>query len=278
MVDAVVAGAVEGRVTSRVQATVRDTAHTTAPITQHTRRHRRTCATVPTPAKRGGRRALLAMLVRVTALAGGQEIDGLAGFMVDLMDRMGLVGAALAVGLDNLFPPIPSEIVLPMAGLAASQGRFSLAGALFATTAGSVLGACFMYWLGRLFGRDRTEWIFARVPLLRIRDLEVTEAWFAKHGTKAVLFGRMVPIFRSLISIPAGIERMSFTVFVVLTTLGSLVWNSIFVGAGYTLGENWDVIEPYADWFQRLVILAVLLVVGWFVVMRVRELRDPRER
>jgi len=123
-----------------------------------------------------------------------------------------------------------------------------------------------------------TSGIFARVPLLRIRDLEVTEAWFAKHGTKAVLFGRMVPIFRSLISIPAGIERMSFTVFVVLTTLGSLVWNSIFVGAGYTLGENWDVIEPYADWFQRLVILAVLLVVGWFVVMRVRELRDPRER
>lgn len=217
------------------------------------------------------------MLCRVMTQAAEQEIDGLAGFMVDLMDRMGLFGAALAVGLDNLFPPIPSEIVLPMAGLAASQGRFTLAGALFATTAGSVLGACLMYWLGRLFGRDRTEWIFAKTPLLRISDLERTEAWFAKHGTKAIFFGRMVPIFRSLISIPAGVEKMSFGIFLVLTTLGSLIWNSIFVGAGYTLGENWHVIEPYADWFQRLVILAVLAVCGWFVVTRVRELRDPRE-
>jgi len=218
------------------------------------------------------------MLCRVMIQATDQEIDGLAGFMVDLMDRMGLFGAALAVGLDNLFPPIPSEIVLPMAGLAASQGRFSLAGALFATTAGSVIGACIMYWIGRLFGRERTAWIFIKTPLLKLRDLEVTEAWFAKHGTKAIFFGRMVPIFRSLISIPAGVERMSFGVFLLLTTLGSLIWNSIFVGAGYTLGENWHVIEPWADWFQRLVILAVVVVCGWFVVTRVRELRDPRER
>ena len=217
------------------------------------------------------------MLSRVMTQAADQQIDGLAGFMIDLMDRLGLFGAAIAVGLDNLFPPIPSEIVLPMAGLAASQGRFSLAGALFATTAGSVIGACIMYWLGRGFGRDRTEWIFAKTPLLRISDLERTEAWFAKHGAKAVFFGRMVPIFRSLISIPAGVERMSFGIFFLLTTVGSLIWNSIFVGAGYTLGENWHVIEPYADWFQRLVILAVLGVCGWFVISRVRELRDPRE-
>ncbi len=218
------------------------------------------------------------MLCRVMMQAGDQQIDGLAGFMVDLMDRMGLLGAALAVGLDNLFPPSPSEIVLPRAGLAASQGRFTLAGALFATTAGSVIGACIMYWLGRAFGRDRTALVFAKTPLLKVRDLEVTEAWFAKHGTKAVFFGRMVPIFRSLISIPAGVERMPFGIFFLLTTLGSLIWNSIFVGAGYTLGENWHVIEPYADWFQRLVILAVVVVCGWFVITRVRELRDPRER
>ncbi len=206
------------------------------------------------------------------------QIDGLAGFMIDLMEKMGLVGAAIAVGMDNLFPQIPSEIVLPMAGLAASQGTFSLAGALFATTAGSVIGACIMYWLGRIFGRERTAWLFIKTPLLKLSDLEAAEAWFAKHGRKAVFFGRMVPIFRSLISIPAGVEKMNFSLFVLLTTIGSLIWNSIFVGAGYTLGENWHVIEPYADWFQRLVILSVLVVCGWFVVTRVRELRDPRER
>ena len=211
-------------------------------------------------------------------LQGNQDIDGLAGFMIELMERLGLVGAAIAVGLDNIFPPIPSEIVLPMAGLAASQGTFTYAGALFATTAGSVIGAFVMYWIGRGFGRDRTEWMFAVTPLLRISDLEKSEAWFAKHGPKAVFFGRMVPIFRSVISIPAGVEKMNQVSFLLLTTLGSLIWNSIFVTAGFTLGENWHVIEPYADWFQRLVILAVLGVMAVFIFVRIRERQDPRER
>lgn len=219
------------------------------------------------------------MLTRVTLLAltssttSSDQIDGLAGAMVDLMDKLGLWGAAIAVGMDNLFPPIPSEVVLPMAGLAASQGTFSLAGALFATTAGSVIGACLLYWIGRLYGRERTARLFVVVPLLKLSDLERTEAWFAKYGGPAVFLGRMVPIFRSLISIPAGVERMNFAFFFALTTAGSLIWNSIFVVAGYQLGENWHVIEPYADWFQRIVILSVLIVCVWFVVTRVRELR-----
>ncbi|RQN09441.1 DedA family protein [Aeromicrobium camelliae] len=216
------------------------------------------------------------VLAAASDATSSQDIDGLAGFMVDLMERLGLVGAAIAVGLDNLFPPIPSEIVLPMAGFAASLGTFSLAGALFATTAGSVIGACILYWLGRLFGRDRTAWVFVHTPLLKLSDLEKTEQWFAKHGAKAVFFGRMVPIFRSLISLPAGVEQMRFWLFFVLTTIGSLIWNSIFVLAGYSLGEQWHRIEPYADWFQRLVILAVLIVVVWFVVSRVLEIRRDR--
>ena len=201
--------------------------------------------------------------------------DGLAGWTVDLMDRLGLFGAALAVSLDNFFPPIPSEIILPLAGFAASQGTFSLTGALIATTVGSVFGAAVLYWLGRVFGRDRARWVFDRTPLLKVSDLERTEAWFAKHGGKAVFFGRMVPIFRSLISIPAGVEKMNAGTFLLLTTLGSFIWNFIFVYAGFRLGENWDRVEPYAEWFQRLVILAVLVVVGVFVVVRVRDLRRP---
>ncbi|MFT4187868.1 MAG: DedA family protein [Aeromicrobium sp.] len=204
-------------------------------------------------------------------LTGTHEIDGLAGFMVDLMDRLGLLGAAIAVGLDNLFPPIPSEIVLPLAGFAASQDIFSLQGALFATTAGSVIGAVALYWLGRAFGRDRAVWVFDKTPLLKVSDLEKTEEWFAKHGSKAVFFGRMVPIFRSVISLPAGVEKMSFWLFLALTTAGSLIWNSIFVVAGYRLGENWEKVEPYADVFQKVVIVAVLVVMVAFVVVRVRE-------
>jgi membrane protein DedA with SNARE-associated domain len=206
----------------------------------------------------------------------GAPTDGLAGWTVDLMDRLGLFGAALAVSLDNFFPPIPSEIILPLAGFAASQGTFSLTGALIATTVGSVFGAAVLYSLGRVFGRERAALVFERTPLLKVSDLERTEAWFAKHGGKAVFFGRMVPIFRSLISIPAGVERMSVALFLALTTLGSFIWNFIFVYAGFRLGENWERVEPYADWFQRLVILAVVVVVVAFVVIRVRDLRASR--
>ncbi|WP_344202497.1 DedA family protein [Aeromicrobium alkaliterrae] len=210
-----------------------------------------------------------------TDVSGATEIDGLAGVMVDLMDKMGLAGAAIAVGLDNLFPPIPSEIVLPIAGFAASQGIFTLEGALFATTAGSVIGAVILYWLGRAFGRERAMWVFDKTPLLKVSDLERTEAWFAKHGSKAVFFGRMVPIFRSVISLPAGVEKMNFWLFLALTTAGSLIWNSIFVIAGYRLGSDWEKVEPYADVFQKVVIVAVLVVVIAFVVIRLRDRRRP---
>ena len=215
-------------------------------------------------------------LAGIVADASGAPTDGLAGWTVDLMDRLGLFGAALAVSLDNFFPPIPSEIILPLAGFAASQGTFSLAGALVATTVGSVFGAVVLYWLGRIFGRDRARWVFERTPLLKVSDLERTEAWFAKHGGKAVFFGRMVPIFRSLISIPAGVEKMNAATFLLLTTLGSFIWNFIFVYAGYQLGQDWDRVEPYAEWFQRLVILAVVVVGAVFVTIRVRDLRASR--
>ncbi|MGI9084673.1 MAG: DedA family protein [Aeromicrobium sp.] len=204
---------------------------------------------------------------------GSVPTDGLTGWTVDLMDRLGLFGAALAVSLDNFFPPIPSEIILPLAGFAASQGTFSLTGALVATTIGSVFGAVVLYWLGRGFGRERAVLVFDRTPLLKVSDLERTEAWFAKHGAKAVFFGRMVPIFRSLISIPAGVERMNVATFTLLTTLGSFIWNFIFVYAGFRLGENWDRVEPYAEWFQRIVIVSVVVLMVAFVVVRVRDLR-----
>lgn len=198
------------------------------------------------------------------------DITGIAGWAVDLMDSLGLVGAALAVGIENFFPPIPSELILPMAGFAAAQGVFSLPGALLATTAGSVIGAMALYWLGLGFGRNRVARIFEITPLLRLDDLERTEKWFARHGGKAVFLGRMVPIFRTLISIPAGVERMSFWRFSLLTISGSLIWNSVFVIAGYRLGENWQEIEPYANAFQTVVLAVVGLTVAVFVLMRIR--------
>jgi membrane protein DedA with SNARE-associated domain len=207
--------------------------------------------------------------------ATAEPMGGIAGWAVDLMDTLGGPGAAIIVGLDNLFPPIPSELVLPLAGFSASQGTFTLVGALFWTTLGSVLGAVIVYYLGMLLGRERTRALLVRIPLVKGSDFDKTELWFAKHGTKAVFFGRMVPLFRSLISLPAGIERMPLWRFLLLTTVGSLLWNSVFVGAGYGLGESWELVEGYAGVFQKIVIGLVALAVVVFVVVRLRQRGNP---
>ncbi|CAN5821511.1 hypothetical protein BH24ACT8_BH24ACT8_12700 [soil metagenome] len=203
-------------------------------------------------------------------MTNSEELTGVAGWAVDLMETLGGPGAGLAIALENLFPPLPSEVILPLAGFTASQGTFSIAGALFWTTLGSVVGALVLYWLGAALGRDRLRRIWGRLPLTNLDDLDRTEAWFARHGRKAVFFGRMVPIFRSLISIPAGVERMPVLVFTGLTLAGSLIWNTIFVMAGYYLGEQWHRVEAYAGAFQKVVVVVVVAGFAWWVVTKVR--------
>ncbi|SDQ26324.1 DedA family protein [Microbacterium sp. cf332] len=207
---------------------------------------------------------------------GGSWLTTLADWTVSLMDTIGPAGAAIAVGMDNLFPPIPSEVVLPMAGLAASRGSFTLAEAILWTTFGSVFGAYILYFLGRWLGADRLRRIADRMPLVTGDDVVRSVQWFEKHGSIAVFFGRMVPLFRSLISIPAGVARMHWWKFGLLTTAGSLIWNSIFVMAGFLLGENWHIVEQYAEIFQTIVIVVVVALIVWFVVSRVRSARRER--
>lgn len=205
------------------------------------------------------------------------ELTGIAGWAVELMERLGGAGAGLAIALENLFPPLPSELILPLAGFTASRGRFSLVEVLCWTTLGSVVGALALYGLGALFGRERMRAIVARIPLVRVSDVDRAEAWFAKHGDKAVFLGRMIPIFRSVISVPAGIERMGVVRFTLLTTAGSLIWNSVFVFAGYLLGENWAQVQRYSDVLQKSVILAVVLAVAIFVARRLWQVRPRRQ-
>ncbi|MFD4831344.1 DedA family protein [Streptomyces uncialis] len=204
------------------------------------------------------------------------ELDGLAGTLVDLMEDLGGPGAGIAVFAENLFPPLPSELFLPLAGFTASQGRMSLAEALVWTTLGSVVGALALYGFGALLGRDRLRRIIAKIPLMKVSDYDRTEEWFAKHGTKAVLFGRVLPIFRSLISIPAGVVRMPILTFVALTALGSAVWNTVLVMAGYSLGNNWHRVEGYAGIMERVVLGGVALGLVVFVWTRVSGLRKEK--
>ncbi|MGR6913157.1 DedA family protein [[Actinomadura] parvosata] len=197
-------------------------------------------------------------------------------WLIDLMEALGAPGAGIAIALENLFPPLPSEVILPLAGFTASQGEMSLLAVLLWTTAGSVVGALALYWVGALLGRERTLALAARIPLVKVSDITKTEAWFLKHGRKTVFFGRMIPIFRSLISIPAGVERMPLITFTLLTTAGSLIWNTLFVLAGWVLGRNWSVVETYVGVGTNAVIAVVLLAIVIFIGVRVAERRKGR--
>lgn len=203
------------------------------------------------------------------------EPGSLAGWVVDVMEAIGAPGAGLLVALENLFPPLPSEVILPLAGFTASQGGFTLFSAIFWTTLGSVLGATGLYWIGAVLGRRRLRAVVARMPLVELDDVDRSEAWFERHGKATVFLGRMIPVFRSLISIPAGIERMPFWLFTGLSAAGSLIWNTIFVLAGYFLGENWHLAERYAGVFSKLVIGAVLV---FLVVWAARRVGRGRRR
>ena len=203
----------------------------------------------------------------------GSALGGVAQWAVDIMEAIGAPGAGLAIALENLFPPLPSEVILPLAGFASSQGNFSIVAALIWTTLGSVVGALALYGLGAWLGRDRMRAIADKVPLVDLEDVDKVEAWFARHGYKAVFFGRMIPIFRSLISIPAGIERMPVLKFLGLTTAGSLIWNTIFVLSGFYLGENWHIVEEYAGIFQNIVIVVVVVAAVWYVTAKIRSYR-----
>ncbi|MZD10056.1 DedA family protein [Streptomyces sp. SID5785] len=206
----------------------------------------------------------------VNLAAAAEPTGGVAGWAAGLVDRLGGPGAGLAIALENLFPPLPSEVILPLTGFAAGRGAIGLVPALLWTTLGSVVGAAALYGIGRVIGRERMYALWGRLPLVKVADLERTEAWFRRHGPKAVLLGRMVPVIRSLISVPAGVERMRLPVFLVLTALGSLMWNTVLILAGYGLGDRWDLVETYVGVISKAVLAAAALAVAAYVAVRLR--------
>ncbi|WP_346008104.1 DedA family protein [Janibacter terrae] len=200
-------------------------------------------------------------------------------WVLDLMDSIGGPGIALGIFLENIFPPIPSEVILPLAGFTAAQGRYSVVEAILWATLGSVTGALLLYGLGAALGMDRLRGIARRMPLVDVADIDKTDAWFSRHGAKAVFFGRFVPGIRSLISIPAGIDRMPLAKFVGYTSAGSLIWNSLFVWIGFQLGDRYELVERYMDPISKVVYaLIVLTAVGvlvWMVRRSLRRSHDP---
>jgi membrane protein DedA with SNARE-associated domain len=218
------------------------------------------------------------VMMNVLALATQEPTGGIAGWAVDLMDQLGAPGAGLAVALENLFPPLPSEVILPLAGFAASRGDMGLVAAIVFTTLGSVVGALALYGVGAVLGRDRTRALAGRIPLVKEEDVDKAEDWFNRHGSKAVLIGRVVPVVRSLISVPAGVERMRLPLFIALTAIGSLVWNSALIIAGYLLGEQWTAVQASIGIFQWVVLAAAAGAVVWFVVAKLKARRSTSEK
>ncbi|MEH0975208.1 DedA family protein [Micromonospora sp. CPCC 205546] len=201
------------------------------------------------------------------------ELGGLTGWVAGVIDAAGAIGVALLVALESIIPPIPSEIVLAMAGYLASEGRFNVVLVGLAATAGSLGGALVLYWLGAAAGEDRLKRWLDRLPLVDLDDLEKADRWFERHGRWAVLFGRMMPVVRSLISIPAGANRMPLPEFIAFTTLGSGIWNALFVGLGYALGSRWQQIEQYSKWFDYGIIAVFVVMIAWWVIKKTRRRR-----
>ncbi len=195
---------------------------------------------------------------------------------ISVMESLGVFGAALLVAIESLFPPIPSELILPLAGFTASRGSFDLVSVIIATTVGSLVGAVVLYYLGRLIGEERLVHLANRIPFMSGADVTTAMGWFHRFGPMAVLIGRFIPIVRSLISIPAGIDRMRLWLFLLLTAIGSGIWNTLFVVLGFVLGENWVVVEDIASRYSRAVLVIAIIVVVAFIVWRVVRMARRR--
>jgi membrane protein DedA with SNARE-associated domain len=206
------------------------------------------------------------------------DLSGLAGWVLDVIQAMGAVGVAALVALENLFPPLPSEVILPLAGFLAGQGKLSLAAVLVAATIGSVVGALVLYWAGAALGRERLRRIAERTPLMDADDVDRAQGWFDRHGRTAVLAGRLVPGVRSLISIPAGVSRMPLLPFLAYTTLGSAAYNAVLVLLGHQLGSRWTSVEKYSDPINYGVYALIALGIVVAVLRRAKHRRTDRQR
>ena len=202
--------------------------------------------------------------------------NSLATWVQDVIEQLGYLGVALLVVLENVFPPIPSEIVLPFAGFVAQRGSDSVVLMILAATVGSVIGALIMYWIAAVIGDERLHVFtrkFGKWVQIREADLTRAEEWFDRHVVSAVLVGRCVPLIRSVVSIPAGFRRMKLIPYIAYTFLGSLVWNIALVGAGAMLGENWERVEPVVATFQWIVIVLIVAAAARLVYTFFRRRR-----
>jgi len=208
------------------------------------------------------------------AAAASSDQGGITGFLLDMVERLGAVGVGFAILLETVVPPIPSEAVLGLAGVLINDGRLAIVPVVLCATLGSILGAVFFYYVGRALGPRRSHAFLDRLPLVETEDVDKTFAWFERHGRSAVFFGRMVPIVRSFISVPAGVVRMPLAQFVLFSAAGSLIWNSVLIGLGVAAG---DFVQANLKYLDYAVVAAFALGIGYLVYKRSRDVRRHRQ-
>ncbi len=198
--------------------------------------------------------------------------------LLRIVDRVGEVGVGALIALENLFPPIPSEVILPFAGFRAERGDLNLVLAWLAATIGALVGALVLYALGAWIGSERLHELAGKRWFIVFgqKDYERGERFFERHGGKIVLFGRCVPIVRSVVSVPAGVARMPLARFCAYTAAGSAVWNALFIGAGYKLGQNYDRVEGWVTPIAYVVLAALAAWVVWLSWRKIQRLRAGR--
>jgi len=210
-----------------------------------------------------------------TAARCASSLPAVSDWVVDVIERLGALGVGLLIFLENVLPPIPSEVILPFAGFAAQRGELNVAAAWVAASVGSLLGALLLYGIGAFIGEDRLRELSRKKWFVFFgeKDFDRGDRFFERFGGQVVFFARFIPLVRSVVSVPAGLDRMPLGRFALLTLAGSAIWNAVFIGAGWVLGENWDVVEGYMGPLSYLVVALLALALVLLVVRKVR--RDP---
>jgi membrane protein DedA with SNARE-associated domain len=203
------------------------------------------------------------------------ELTGVLGWAERVMNALGEWGVGLLVLVETVFPPLPSEVVLPLAGFLSSQDQMSVPLVILTSTLGAYLGALGLYALGATVGQERSIRLLSKLPLVDRDDFERTDRWFSRHGKASIFFGRLIPGVRSLISLPAGAQRMSLPVFSVFTVAGSGLWNVVLIGLGAALGTQYDLVNRYSRFLNYAVYAVLVGLIVWLIIRRARRGRQP---
>lgn len=202
-------------------------------------------------------------------------------FILHIIEQFGYLGVFFLILLENVFPPIPSEVILLFSGFFSTYTNLSVLYMIVASTLGSFLGAIILYYIGKIFNKERLKKIvngrLGKILFLKEKDIDKADEWFDNKGNKSVFFCRFVPIVRSLISIPAGMSEMPMGKFIIYTICGSMIWNTVLICLGYKLGDNWEYVLTILDKYQMVVIVILVIIFGYVIIKFYRKKRKSKK-